>query len=164
MFCFVFCFVFLSDVWGFVFFGDIWVLRDSSFSAKEKKNTSSKACQWHIKHVCKISGSNAQKRLRNLDFRVVKCKNHALASLLLGFSIYSILGVKFDLLLVLRNQFFECLGETLYKNALEYLEATGPENILVIFFSSYTIQTRDVFFFFVPTLDACLYLASLKVL
>ena len=95
---------------------------------------------------------------------MVKCKNHALASLLLGFSIYSILGVKFDLLLVLRNQFFECLGETLYKNALEYLEATGPENILVIFFSSYTIQTRDVFFFFVPTLDACLYLASLKVL
>ena len=53
-------------------------------------------------------------------------------------SIYSILGVKVDLLLVLRSQFFEFLRETLYKHALEHLEAVGPEKVQkkkwVIFF------------------------------
>ena len=39
---------------------------------------------------------------------------------------YSILGVKFDLILVLRSQFFELLRETLYKHALEHLEAAPP--------------------------------------
>ena len=40
---------------------------------------------------------------------------------------YSILGVKSDLILVLRSQFFDFLRETLYKRALEHLEAAGPE-------------------------------------
>ena len=38
-------------------------------------------------------------------------------------SVRSILGVKFDLTLVLRSQFFDVLRETLYKHALEHLEA-----------------------------------------
>ena len=38
-----------------------------------------------------------------------------------------ILGVKSYLILVLRNQFFEYLWETLYEHALEHLEAARPE-------------------------------------
>ena len=37
-------------------------------------------------------------------------------------------------MLVLRGQFFECLRETLYKHALEHLEAARPEKKWVIFF------------------------------
>ena len=37
------------------------------------------------------------------------------------------LSVKFDIILALRSQFFECLRETLYKHALEQLEAARPE-------------------------------------
>ena len=37
---------------------------------------------------------------------------------MLGFSVYSILDVKFDFMLVLRRQFFEFLRETLYKTCL----------------------------------------------
>ena len=41
-----------------------------------------------------------------------------------------------DLVLVLRSQFFDFLRETLYKHALEHLEAAGPKK-KIIFFSSY---------------------------
>ena len=62
---------------------------------------------------------------------------------------YSILGVKIDLILVLRSQFFEFLCETFYKHALEHLEAAGPEN--------------NGSFFILPTVNAYLSLTSLKV-
>ena len=74
-----------------------------------------------------MSGFISQKRRRHLDFCAVKCKNHGLASYLLGFSVYSISGVQFDLILVLRSQFFEYLRETLYKYALEHLNAAALE-------------------------------------
>ena len=77
--------------------------------------------------MCKISGSNSQKRRGHLDCCAVKCKNHGLASYSLDFSIYSILGVKLDLVLVLRSKFFDFLRETLYKHASKHLEAAGPE-------------------------------------
>ena len=79
-FCFLF---FASEIWEVEFFGDIWVLVGPTFSAKKKegkKKHSQRARQGHIKHVCKISGSNSQKRRGHLDFCVVKCKNHGLAS------------------------------------------------------------------------------------
>ena len=49
------------------------------------------------------------------------------------------LGFKNDLIWVLRSQFFEYLRETLtlYKHALEHLEAARSENKMGIFFSSY---------------------------
>ena len=56
------------------------------------------------------------------------------AHLILVYTRYSILGVKFDLILILRSQFFEYLRETLYKHALEHLEATGPEKNGHIYF------------------------------
>ena len=57
------------------------------------------------------------------------------------------MGDKFDLILVLRSQFFDFLRETLYKHALEHPEAVGPEK-------------RS---FFLPTVNAYQYLASLTV-
>ena len=63
---------------------------------------------------------------------------------------HSILGVKFDFILVLRSQFFEFLRETLYKHALEHLEAACPER-------------EKVGFFFLPTVNVYLLLTSLKV-
>ena len=60
-----------------------------------------------------------------MDFS--KCKNHGLASQLLGFGVYSILGVGCDLILVLRSKLFEYLPEPLYKHALEHLEAALSE-------------------------------------
>ena len=51
-------FFFSSDIWVFVCFGDVWVLRDPTFSAiKKKKKHWEKARQGHIEHVYKISGS-----------------------------------------------------------------------------------------------------------
>ena len=64
-------------------------------------------------------------------------KNKAFAPQLLGFNVASILGGNCDLILVLSSQFFEYLRETLYKNALEHLQAARLEKKWVIFFSSY---------------------------
>ena len=50
------------------------------------------------------------------------------------------MSIEFDLILVLRSQFFDFLRETLYKDALEYLEAAGPE--------------KNGSFFFLPTVNA----------
>ena len=52
-----------------------------------------------------------------------------MASYLLGFSVFAILRVNFDSILVLRSQFCEYLRETLYKHALEHLEAARSEKM-----------------------------------
>ena len=49
----------------------------------------------------------------------------------------SILGVKFDLRLALRSQFEYLREKTLYKNALEHLEAARPEKNGYFFYSFY---------------------------
>ena len=59
------------------------------------------------------------------------------------------MGVKFDLILVLRSQFFDFLRKTLYKRALEHLEAAGPEKKWATFF--------------LPTVNVYRYLTSSKV-
>ena len=46
----------------------------------------------------------------------------------------------FDLMLVLRIQFFECLRETLYKHALEHLEAVVVQKKNGSFFSHSTVN------------------------
>ena len=56
------------------------------------------------------------------------------------------MGVKYDIILVLRSQFFEYLGETLYKHALEHLEAVRPEkNGKYIFFLRKRLAIIDLF-------------------
>ena len=82
------------------------------------------------------SGSISDKRREHLGFCAIKCKNHGCESYLLGFSVDSILGVKYDRILVLRSHFFEYLRLTLCKHALEHLEAARSEKI-GISFSSY---------------------------
>ena len=52
-------------------------------------------------------------------------------------------------MLVLRSQFFDFLRETIYKHALEHLEAAGPEKKWAVFF--------------LPTVNAYQYLTFLKV-
>ena len=59
------------------------------------------------------------------------------------------MGVQFDVISVLRSQFFDLLRKTLYKHALEQLEAAGPE--------------KKGSFFFLPAVNAYPYLTSLKV-
>ena len=66
-----------------------------------------------------------------------KVKKKRLGIVILGFSVWWISGVKLDLILALRSQFLEYLRETLYKHALEHLEAARPDKKLVICFSSY---------------------------
>ena len=39
---------FSSDIWVFVFFGDIWVLRDPKFSAKETINKKKKSIRQRL--------------------------------------------------------------------------------------------------------------------
>ena len=53
------------------------------------------------------------------------------------------------MVLVLCSQFFECLRETLFKHALERLDAAGPE--------------KQMDHFLLPTVNAYLLLPSLKV-
>ena len=59
MFCFLFLF-FPPDVCFFMYFVDAWVLRDPTIAAK-KQTHSSTARQWHMRHVCKLSGSSLSK-------------------------------------------------------------------------------------------------------
>ena len=68
--------------------------------------------------MCKISGSNSQNRRGHLDFCTVKYESHDVALQLLGFGVYSILGVKIDfvgptqsvLRIFARNFEQSCLG------------------------------------------------------
>ena len=71
--------------------------------------------------VCKNSGFNSQKRRGLLYVCAVKCKITAWHRNFLVWAVtrYSILGVKFDLILwVLRSQFFDFLRQTLCRHAL----------------------------------------------
>ena len=65
-----------------------------SLISSGKKSHSKKARQGHIKYV---SVQNISKTARSFDLNAAKCKTHSLASYLLGFSVYSILGDKYDL-------------------------------------------------------------------
>ena len=120
---------------GFCFLGDIWVLRDPTFLAK-KKNIRKRRGKGTLNTCAKFQSLNSKKRRGYLDFCAVKCKNTAWHCnyLVLVYTWYPIWGVKFDLILVLRSQFFEFLRETVHKYALEHLEAAGPEKKWVIFF------------------------------
>ena len=92
----------------------------------------------HVKHVCKFSGSQTSpKRRGHLDRSAVKCINHGLASSLLGFSVYSIMGVKFDLILVLRSRSFEYFARSFAPTCLGAPGSGSSRKKRVIVFSSY---------------------------
>ena len=91
-----------------------------SLISSGKKSHSKKARQGHIKYV---SVQNISKTARSFDLNAAKCKTHSLASYLLGFSVYSILGDKYDLILALPSKVFDYWRYASYKHALGHLQA-----------------------------------------
>lgn len=78
-------------------------MRDPTFLAKKDKENIRKGLGRGTLHTVQILTHG------HLDFYAVNCEQAALASQLLAFSVDSILGVKYYLLLVLRSQVFEYL-------------------------------------------------------
>ena len=134
-----FCLVLFSpDIWVLYLFGYLG-LKGSRISSENKikqnkKKTIRKRLGRGTSNTCAEFQGLSQKRRGHLDFCAVKCKTHDLASYLLGFMCIFDLGRKFDLILVLCSQFFEYLRETLYKHALEHLEAPRSEKQCLFFF------------------------------
>ena len=115
----------------FEYFLDIWVLWHPTFPAKKNKKNE--------EPIRKRLGRGTLNTCAK-NFRVYHSKTAWIFGLLCGKVQKSRLGivitwfqwifdsgVKFDLILVLRSQFFEYLRETLYKHALEHLEAARQE-------------------------------------
>ena len=59
----------------------------------------------HIKHECQISWSTISKTAWTVGLLCGNVQDHGLASYIHVFGVYSILGVKFELVLILRSQF-----------------------------------------------------------
>ena len=76
--------------------------------------------------TCKISGSISKKRRGHLDFCAVKCKNHGFASYLLGFSVDSILSIKYDLIILV-----ELLTTPFVKAFVRWATVKGVTNRLL---------------------------------
>ena len=98
---------------------------DGTLSSPAKRNK--KIEQRLGRGASKISGSTFQKRRGHLDFSAVNCKITAWHHNYLVLAYIQFRALKLDLILVLRSQFFEYLRETLYKQALEHLEAARQE-------------------------------------
>ena len=101
---------------GLSIFLSIWVLRDPTFPAKKTKKRSLKARQGHIKHVCKISASISQNDVDVWTFVRYSAKITVWHRNYLILVYIRSWGAKYDLVLVLRKQFFEYFRETLYKH------------------------------------------------
>ena len=87
----------------FCIFGDIWVLRDPTFPAtKEKKHIRNGLSRGTWNTCAKFQGVSLKNGVdMYLDFCAINCKNHGcFASELVGFSVDSILGFKYDGLIV----------------------------------------------------------------
>ena len=125
---------------AFVFFWEyLGLKRPHIFGEKRKrkqKTIRNRLGKGTLDACAKFQGLTLKNGVENWDYCAVECKKQGLTSYLLGVSMYSILGFKFDLILVLRSQFFDFLRETLYKYALEHLKAAGPEK-KGTFFSCY---------------------------
>ena len=92
----------------------------------------------------KCQGLSLNEHCGHLHFCALKRKDHGLASELLGFSVFLILGVKNDVIRVLSGQVLEYMREPLCKHASGHMEAGRLD------------------FFFLPTVSALLLLTSLK--
>ena len=129
------CFLFFpTDIWAFVFFWDIWVLRDPTISAK-KKHTHERLGRGKLNSCAQFQGLTVKNGVDIWTFVRLSAKTTAWHRNYLVL-VYIRFWAKIDLILVLRSQFFDFLRETLYKHALEHLEAAGPEK-KAHFFSSY---------------------------
>ena len=129
-----FCLFFSPDTRASEFFG-YFVLRDPIFPAKNKRiiNGSPGAYKTCVQKI-RVSKKMTSGPLCGKRSKITYLHRNDLVS-----SVASIFGVKHDLKLVLRSQFFEYLHETLnlYKPALEHLEAARSEKESVGKNSSY---------------------------
>ena len=92
---------FSPDIWVFVFSGHVGL--NGSRISSEKGNSRKRLERGTLStSVCKFQGLS-KKRRGHLDFRALKYQNHGMASKFLGFGLFSILGVAFDLILFLRT-------------------------------------------------------------
>ena len=66
------------DLWGFVFFGIFWVIRDPTFSAGEKKNIREGLGRGTLNTCAKLQGLISQKRRGHLDFSAVNVQKSRL--------------------------------------------------------------------------------------
>ncbi|CAM9525422.1 unnamed protein product [Laminaria digitata] len=99
-----------------------------------------------MKHVCKNSGSISQKRRGHVDFCAVNVQKlrHRLVST--WFQCRFDFGRHYDLVLVLRSQFFEHFRETMYRHALEDLElARSGKKMFYFFFLRKRLTLLDLF-------------------
>ena len=133
-------FFFWPDICFFLYFlGYLGLKGTPYFRWREKKNVRKRLGRGALSTCAKFHGRNLKNGVDIWTLvRLLSAKITAwYLNCLVLFSIYSILGVKFDLL-VLRSQFFNFLRETLYTHTLEHLEAAGPQKIKVI---SYLLLT-----------------------
>ena len=91
----------ILDTWCFCMFRDIWALRDPTFPAKKQPNKHSlTAPQGNTKQLCaKFHGQSLENGVDILALCAVNAKKIRLRiviKLLLGFSVDSIWGVKYD--------------------------------------------------------------------
>ena len=80
------------------------------------------AQQGLTKHVCKSSGSISRKRREYLGLRAGNMCNLRSCVVKLCFSVGSILGDEYDLILAIRSQIFEYLHKTFCRRALGCLD------------------------------------------
>ena len=109
----------------FCIFWDIWVLRNPTFLAKTKSFVNGSAGAYTARAKCQRLFS--QKRRGHLALCAVHVQKLRLRIGITWFQCSFDFGRKYDLILVLRSQFFEYLRETLYKHALTHLEGARSE-------------------------------------
>ena len=144
--CFFLCFFYSSDIWGFVFFEDIWGLRQPIFSSEKKTNIRKRLGKGTFNTRAEVQGLTLKNGVDIWTFVRVSAKImawHCNYLVLVYTSKYSNLNI--DLLLVLRSQFFEFVSKTLYKHVLEHLGAAGPEKKKVSFFCSSYSKCLPIF-------------------
>ena len=106
-------FFFPRQIFGcFCIFWDIWVLRIPHFQrGKDTHTVNHRGLGRGTLNTGRIQGYITQKRRDiYLNFSAVNVQKSGFPSLLLDFSVDSILGFNYDLILVLQSQFFEYLS------------------------------------------------------
>ena len=143
-------FFFPSDIWVFVFFGGYLGLKKPHIFGEEKQKPIRKRLGKGTLNTCaKFQGLTLKKAVDIWTFVRLRAKITAWHRNYLVLVYIRFWAIKFDLILVLRSQFFDVLHATLYKHASEHLEAAASE------------KNRSFFFF--STVNAYLLLTSLKV-
>ena len=124
-----FCF-FARYFWSFYFFLGSWALRNPKFPAEKNTHTLREQVDRDSQNT---SAKNQDLPLKNVHEYLCFCAENMCTGnlrncLVISYFRYgSTFDVEYGLILVLRSQIFECLGETFYRHALGYLEPACSE-------------------------------------